>query len=128
MRFMVLFEADRIGEAMARYRERMARAGVLLAAGELQPTAAGASISFAGGKRVVVEAGSRPRDAAGTRRVAGYWLIQVGSTKEAIAWASRCPGGDGCELQVRRVFDPPAALDPAIAEAEADLRRYLWGS
>jgi hypothetical protein len=38
-------------------------------------------------------------------RVAGFWIIQVKSTAEAIAWVSRVPSADGGVIEVRQVFE-----------------------
>ena len=35
--------------------------------------------------------------------IGGYWLIQVKSKDEAVAWASRCPAQDGDVIEVRQV-------------------------
>jgi hypothetical protein len=47
--------------------------------------------------------------------IAGFWLIQVASKDEAIAWARRVPFDDG-EIEIRQVleledFGPSAAVD-----------------
>jgi len=33
----------------------------------------------------------------------GYWIIQVGSKREAIEWASRCPAQDNEVIEIRQV-------------------------
>ena len=35
----------------------------------------------------------------------GFWIIEVSSKEEAVAWASRAPMGAGQKLEVRRVTD-----------------------
>jgi hypothetical protein len=35
--------------------------------------------------------------------VGGYWMIQVKSREEAIAWASRCPGAENEVIEIRQV-------------------------
>jgi hypothetical protein len=39
--------------------------------------------------------------------VAGYWLWQVNSMEEAIAWVKRCPNPmpGGSEIEIRPVFE-----------------------
>ena len=37
--------------------------------------------------------------------IAGFWLIQVKSKEEAIAWMKRAPFGDGVVLEIRHVFE-----------------------
>jgi len=33
----------------------------------------------------------------------GYWVINVKSRDEAIAWATKCPGGDNETIEVRQI-------------------------
>ncbi len=37
--------------------------------------------------------------------IGGYWIIQVKSKEEAVAWASRCPDKDAKFIEVRQVFE-----------------------
>lgn len=116
MRFMILVKGDKDTEAgvmpeeklfaaMADYHEQLARAGVLLDASGLQPTAKGWRIKYSGDKRTV-------RDGPFTEAkelVAGYTLIQVRSKEEALEWTRRFPnpsadGGDA-EIEVRELYE-----------------------
>lgn len=48
----------------------------------------------------------------------GYWMIQVNSKEEAIAWASRCPASDNETIEIRQVqefTDFPADVQQAAA-------------
>jgi hypothetical protein len=48
----------------------------------------------------------------------GYWMIQVKSREEAIAWASRCPGSENEVIEIRQVqeFDDfPADVQKAAS-------------
>jgi hypothetical protein len=57
--------------------------------------------------------------------VAGFWLIQVKSKEEAIAWMKRAPFGDGVMLEIRHVFEPEDfgdAMTPELREQEKCLR------
>ncbi len=98
--------------AMMRYNESLQKAGVLLAVDGLHPPSMGARISFPGGKPQVIDG-----PFAETKEVlGGYWLIQVKSREEAIAWASRCPGSDDAIIEVRQVqelSDFPADVQEA---------------
>jgi hypothetical protein len=127
MRFMMLMypgpkaEAgvmpdDKLIAAMMKYNKELADAGVLLGLDGLQPTAKGARIRFSGGKASVT-AGPFPdaRDALG-----GYWMIQVKSKAEAVAWASRCPAPDGEMIEIRQVFEV-ADFGPEVAREEGAL-------
>jgi hypothetical protein len=55
--------------------------------------------------------------------VAGFWLLQVKSREEMVAWAMRCPA----PVEVRQVFDFadfPAELQEAAA-SETELRAQI---
>ena len=127
MRFMMLMypgpkaEAgvmpdDKLIAAMMAYNKELADAGVLLALDGLQPTAKGARIRFAGGKASVTS-GPFPdsREVLG-----GYWMIQVNSKDEAIAWAKRCPAPEGEMIEIRQVFEA-ADFGPEVAREEGAL-------
>lgn len=97
--FMPDMEAVR---KMGEYNEQLRKAGVLLALDGLTPPAVGARVSFAGGKVSVTDG-----PFAETKEVfGGYWMIQVGSRDEAIAWAKRCPADPADIIEIRRVFEP----------------------
>jgi hypothetical protein len=90
--------ADRVG-AMTRYDEALVKAGVLLALDRLLPPAMGARVTFQGGKpRVTDGPFTEVKGVLG-----GYWMIQVKSKEEAIAWACRCPASDTEVIEVRQV-------------------------
>jgi hypothetical protein len=102
--------------AMMAYNEDLAKAGVLLALDGLQPPAKGARIMFAGGKPTVIDGPF----AEAKEVIGGYWLIQVKSKDEAIAWATRCPADDGNIIELRQVFElddfgPSDAVEQARA-------------
>ena len=85
--------------AMMKYNEALQKAGVLLALDGLHPPSMGARVSFAGGKPKVTDGPfSEAKEVLG-----GYWMIQVKSRDEAIAWASRCPAGENEVIEVRQV-------------------------
>lgn len=87
-------------DAMMKYNESLRKAGVLLALDGLHPLSAGARVEFSGGKHIVTDGPFiETREALG-----GYWVIDVPSKAEAVAWASRCPGDD-CTIEVRQVFE-----------------------
>ncbi|HZA82218.1 MAG TPA: YciI family protein [Actinomycetes bacterium] len=98
--------------AMGRYNDELKQAGVLIDLAGLLPSAEGRRVRFAGGGRSVVE-GPFPES---KQLVAGYWILQVRSMDEAVAWAERAPfealsriypgeyGATG-EIELRRVFE-----------------------
>jgi hypothetical protein len=90
--------AEMVAE-MAKYNEALTNAGVLLALDGLHPSAMGTRISFSGRKATATDG---PFTEA-KELIGGYWLIQVKSKAEAVAWASRCPAQDGDVIEVRQV-------------------------
>src|SRR5215831_7005485 len=116
MRFLVMVKASTESEAgvmpseqlladMTRYNEELVKAGVLLAAEGLQPSSKGARVRFHGTRRTVIDG-----PFAETKElIAGFWLIDVKSKEEAIAWALKSPAPHGpdeeTEIEIRRVFD-----------------------
>jgi hypothetical protein len=87
---------------MGEYNEQLREAGVLLALDGLTPPAAGARVSFAGGKAKVTEGPfAETKESFG-----GYWMIRVDSQEEAIEWAERCPAGANDIIEIRRVHEP----------------------
>jgi hypothetical protein len=146
MRFMLLLKGDpQPGEgttsaappeeligAMLRFNEELTKAGVLLAAEGLDPSANGARVVYKSGRKTVVDGPF----AEAKELVAGFYLIQVKSHEEAIEWAKRCPvemavGGTDMEavVEVRRVADAeelPTITDEQLAQ-EKRLRQAREG-
>ena len=117
-------------EAMGRFNEDMAKAGVMLAGEGLQASSKGARVRFDGPKRTVIDG-----PFAETKElIAGYWMIQVKSLAEAIEWARRSPNpfeeGES-EIEIRQVFEaadfPADVLSPEEAAKEQALRAKLAG-
>jgi hypothetical protein len=121
MRFMIMVPANAESEAgilpdpkvfaaMDKFNEEMVRAGVMLAGEGLHPTSKGARLTFSGGQVTVVDGPFTESK----ELIAGYWLIQVKSKEEAIAWMKRAPFGGGVEIEIRQVheFADLAAVDP----------------
>jgi hypothetical protein len=91
-------DAERVA-AMMKYNEDLQKAGILLGLDGLHPPSTGARVSFAGGKPKVTDG-----PFAETKEViGGYWMIQVKSKEEAIAWAARCPASDNEVIEIRQV-------------------------
>jgi len=137
MRFMIMVKATGASEAqtrpgegvdeklmaeMAAYHEALAKAGVLLDANGLKPSAQGWRVRYSRGKRTVIDG-----PFAETKElIAGYTLIQVRSREEAMEWARRFPApfgeaADG-EIEVRELFEfedfEPSAAGAALHEHE----------
>lgn len=86
--------------AMMKYNETLQQAGVLRGLEGLHPVSMGARVSFANGKPSVTDG-----PFVETKEVlGGYWMIEVASKEEAIAWASRCPASaNEFTIEIRQV-------------------------
>jgi hypothetical protein len=128
MRFMIIVKATRESEAgvlpsseaiaaMGRFNEELIGSGIMLAGEGLQASSKGARIKFKGGTTTVIDG---PFTEA-KELIAGFWILQVKSLDEALAWARRAPMEEGDELEVRQIFE--AADFPADAVTEEHLRK-----
>lgn len=109
--------------AMMKYNEELQKAGILLGLDGLHPPSVGARVNFDTGKPVV-----RDGPFAEAKEVlGGYWMIDVRSREEAIAWACRCPGGPNEVIEIRQVQemeDFPAEVQEA-AKGFADMQAEI---
>ncbi|HTW83948.1 MAG TPA: YciI family protein [Candidatus Sulfotelmatobacter sp.] len=127
MRFMVIVKATPESERggappdpqmlaeMGKFNEELIEAGVLLAADGLHPSSKGARVKFSGTSRTVIDGPFTETK----ELIAGFWLWEVGSLDEAIAWVKRCPNPDGgeSEIEIRQVFEMEE-FAPVLSEAE----------
>lgn len=116
-------------KAYMRFNEEMHQAGVLVASEGLNPSARGARIAVANGKRYLVDGPF----AESKELVGGFYLIDVGSLDEAIQWALRAPSGFGSDdiLEVRQLTgaeDLPAEILELIREAAPTWSAAAWQS
>jgi len=111
--------------AMMKYNESLQKAGVLLSLEGLHPPSMGARVSFAGGKPKVTDGPF----AEAKEVLGGYWMIQVKSREEAIAWARRCPASENETIEIRQVQEmsdfPPEILPSKLGAREQELRDEL---
>jgi hypothetical protein len=139
MRVMVLVKATKdseaglmptreLFEAMGKYNEELAKAGILLAGEGLKPSSQGKRIAFDGPGRTVIDG-----PFAETRElVAGYWLWEVKDLAEAVEWGKRCPNPmpGPSEIEIRPVYelaDFGDAVPPEVVEQENRLRAQMSG-
>jgi hypothetical protein len=103
--------------AMMKYNAALKEAGVLITCDGLHPPSMGARVSFAGGQPMVTDGPfTEAKEVLG-----GYWMIDVSSREEAIAWASRCPASRNEVIEIRQVqemADFPADIQQAAAGFE----------
>ena len=115
MRVMVIVKATKNSEAgvlptekllaeMGKFNEELVKAGVMLAGDGLHPSSKGKRVRFAGGKKTVIDGPF----AEAKDLIAGYWIWQVKSIEEAVAWVRRCPDpmpGEESDIEIRPVFE-----------------------
>ena len=102
--------------AMRKYNDEMKKDGVLILAEGLHATSKGFRLKVSGGKKIVTDG---PFTEA-KEVIAGFWLIQVKSTEEALEWAKRCPLPENGLMEIRQVFenaDFPPELQKKKGEA-----------
>ncbi|OXM14472.1 YciI family protein [Paenibacillus herberti] len=141
MRFMLMVKGTGYSEAgikpgledtaaLEAYRHSLLRAGVLVAAEELQPSSRGIRISHLAdlehASPALIERGPFPLEQG---LVAGYTLIEVETEDEAVDWALQMPvpkSWNGFELELRRLEDNSGIVkDPKQLAMQADLADQL---
>ena len=98
-------------EAMGRFNEELAKAGVLVAGAGLKPSAEGKRVAFDGPGRTVIDGPF----AEARELVAGFWIWEVRDMDEAVAWTKRCPNPmfGPSEIEIRPFYE------------EADLAEFV---
>ena len=139
MRVMVIVKASKDSEAgvmpsqkdladMGAYNEELVHAGIMQAGEGLHPSSKGKRVRFKGEQRIVVDG-----PFAETKElIAGFWIWNVKSMDEAIAWARRCPnpmpGEQESELEIRQIFEAEdfgAEYTPELREQDDRLREQI---
>jgi hypothetical protein len=92
MRFAMVLRCPDGGAAIGAYTQELARAGVLLAAEVPDP----------GGPWTVVHPGGRVATGGAGCGVTGFWLVELTSVDEAVAWARRLAFESGT-LDIQRL-------------------------
>ena len=137
MRVMVLVKATsdseagimppaELFEAMDRFNQELAAAGIIKAGEGLKPSSHGKRIRFDGDTRTVSDGPFTATD----ELVAGFWLWEVKDMDEALAWAKRCPNPmpGPSDLELRPLYEEADFADlmpPDLVEREAELRAGL---
>jgi hypothetical protein len=125
MRFMIIVKANEESEAdimpssqeladMGKFNEELIKAGVMLAGEGLKSSRYGARLKFDNGNVTVTDG-----PFAETKElIAGFWIIEVKSRDEALAWMKRAPFSRGEEIELRQVFETEDfAVDDVSREA-----------
>ncbi len=139
MRVMVMVKAAHESEAgkmpgtellaaMGQYNEELVKAGVMLAGEGLHPSVKGKRVRFSGAKRMVIDG-----PFAETKElVAGFWLWNVKSMEDAVAWVKRCPNPmeSDSDIEIRQIFEAEdfgAEFTPELRAQEDRLRAEMEG-
>ena len=114
MRFMIIVKATKELEAglmpsaellhdMNTFNQELMDAGVLVSGEGLQASSKGARVTFSGKDRSV----TMGPFSATQELVAGYWIWNVKSLDEAIAWVKRCPNPMPAksDIEIRQLFE-----------------------
>ncbi|KDM91648.1 YciI family protein [Photobacterium galatheae] len=138
MKVMVMVKASQSSEAgkmpsqallqaMGEFNETLVKAGIMEAGDGLKPSREGVRVRFDGRERTV----TKGPFAETNELVAGYWVWQVSSMEEAIAWVKKCPNPmeEASEIEIRPYFemDDFAEIDKdgSVREHEDQLRQTL---
>ena len=96
-------ETMAIMEAMGKFNEELAKAGIVRGGDGLQPSSKGKRVAFKGPSRMVIDG-----PFAETKElIAGFWLWEVKDMDEAIAWVKRCPNPmlGPSEIEIRPLYE-----------------------
>ena len=135
MRVMVLVKASKESEEgmlpdekmltdMGKFNEELVNAGIMTAGEGLHPSSKGARVKFSGGNTTVIDGPfSETKEL-----VAGFWLWNVKSMDEAIAWLKKAPFDGGTEVEIRPLFEAAdfgENFTPELQEQEERLRAKI---
>lgn len=137
MKVMVIIKATPSSEAgvmpdeklfleMGAYNEALVNAGIMIAGDGLHPSSRGVRVHFDGAERTVVDG-----PFAETKElIAGFWIWQVASMEEAVAWVKKCPNPmpESTIVEIRKIFEAAdfgEAYTSEVQEQEERLRQKL---
>ncbi len=134
MRFMILVKASTASEAgvmpsqelmqaMHSFNEQLVAAGVMKAGEGLKPSRTGKRVHFNGKTRTITDGPF----AETTELVAGFWLWELPSMDEAVAWVRKCPNpmSDASDIEIRPLYEAADFGDAGFAGKEEALRRKI---
>lgn len=104
-------------EAMGKFNEELANAGIMLSGDGLKPSKLGKRVAFDGASRRVIDG-----PFAETRElVAGYWIWEVKDMAEAVEWVKRCPNPmpGPSEIEIRPFYEMADFAEIASDEGQA---------
>ncbi|MEM7604261.1 MAG: YciI family protein [Myxococcota bacterium] len=101
-------DIDETFNAFMAYNAELAKAGVLRAGGQLQPSHTATTLRAKDGKVAMTDGPF----AETKEQMGGYYIVEVDNLDDALTWAKRCPilFGSGGVIEVRPVGTVPAEL------------------
>jgi hypothetical protein len=109
---------DKMIETMGRFNEELLAAGALVAAEGLDDAANGAVVDYSVTPPVVTDG-----PYGDTKELFnGYWIIDVATKEEAVAWALKVPAGAGVKTEIRRI----PSIDEFPSDNEYIAREKEW--
>jgi hypothetical protein len=90
-------------EAMGKFNEELAKAGIMRAGDGLKPSSKGKRVAFNGVSRLAIDG-----PFAETKElIAGFWIWEVKDMDEAVAWVKRCPNPmpGPSEIEIRPLYE-----------------------
>jgi hypothetical protein len=138
MKVMVIVKATKNSEAgvmpseemlakMGKFNEELVNAGVMLSGDGLHPSRKGKRVLFSESERTVIDGPFTETKEV----IAGYWIWQVKSMDDAVAWVRRCPDpmpGEKAEIEIRPVFEAEdfgAEFTPELRARDEKLRAEI---
>lgn len=94
-------ETTRAMEAYESFRNALRDAGALGAAARLRPSAETHTIRVRNGKPITTDGPFTETK----EHLGGFYLIDVATLEEALAWAARCPGSHHGTIEVRPLWE-----------------------
>ena len=96
-------ETKAMMEAMGKFNDELSKAGILVTADGLKPSASGKRVAFDGPRRSVIDGPF----AEAKELVAGFWIWDVKDMDEAVAWVKRCPNPmmGPSEIEIRPFYE-----------------------
>lgn len=104
-------------EAMGKFNEELANAGIMLSGDGLKPTSQGRRVAFDGARRSVKNGPFAPSG----EQLAGFWIWQVKDMDEAVEWVKRCPNPmpGPSEIEIRPFYEMEDFGEAVTPEAAA---------
>jgi hypothetical protein len=100
--------------AYTAYTQALAAAGALKGSNRLQPVATATTVRTTDGKTQVLDGPY----ADSKEQLGGYYLIDVPDLDAALSWAARCPGAGHGVVEVRPIWEMPAAASATANQPE----------